>query len=164
MGPWSNLPVHISTERLDLSAPGVDVWQALLEGEVESASEGYPTDGDLVMARLVVEGHLPAGEWGPWQIRERASGLLIGGAGFKGAPDEAGTVEIGYGLAPAAQGRGFATEAAIALVSHVLAHGARAVRAEVQTGHTASERVVTRAGFTAGESDGVVTWWWRDLR
>lgn len=165
MGPWSNLVVHISTDRLDLAAPGVDTWRDLLEGAVGAAAEGYPTDGDLVMARLVVERHLPAGEWGPWQIRERASGLLIGGVGFKGAPDDAGIVEIGYSLAPPARSRGFATEAVVALVTHAFARGVRAVRAEVETGHTASERVVMRAGFTAGESDADVTWWWwRDLR
>jgi len=152
--------VRLSTERLDLSAPGIDAWRALLAGEVEDASEGYPTDGDLVMARLVVEGHLAAGEWGPWQVRERETGLLIGGAGFKGAPDDDGVVEIGYGLAPAGRGRGLATEAVVALVAHAFARGAASVRAEVETGHTASERVVTRAGFTAGESDAAVTWWW----
>ena len=161
MGPWSNSSVHISTERLEILAPNVDTWRALLEGDAEAASEGYPTEGDLVMARLVVEGHLPAGEWGPWQIRERASGMLIGGAGFKGAPDGEGIVEIGYGLAPAGRGRGLATEAVRALVAHAFVRGAQAVRAEVETGHTASERVVTRAGFTAGESDADVTWWWR---
>ena len=164
MGPWSNVAVRISTERLDLAAPGVDTWRALLEGVVEAAAEGYPTAGDLVMARLVVEGHLPAGEWGPWQIRERTSGLLIGGAGFKGAPDGDGIVEIGYGLAPAGRGRGLATEAVLALVAHAFARGVRAVRAEVETGHTASESVVRRAGFTVGDSDGVVRWWWRDPR
>ena len=164
MGPWSNLTVHISTERLELSAPGVDVWHALLEGDVADALDGYPTDGDLVMARLVVEGHLPSGEWGPWQIRERASGLLIGGAGFKGAPDDSGMVEIGYGLAPAARGRGFATEAVGALVAHAFARGASAVRAEVEAGHVASERVVRRAGFTVVDSDSDVTWWRRDPR
>ena len=164
MGPWSNSSVHISTERLEILAPNVDTWRALFEGDVEAASEGYPTEGDLVMARLVVEGHLPAGEWGPWQIRERASGMLIGGVGFKGAPDDDGVAEIGYGLAPAGRGRGLATEAVLALVAHAFARGVRAVRAEVATGHTASERVVMRAGFTAGDSDADVTWWWRAPR
>lgn len=153
----------LSTERLDLAAPTIDGWRALLEGEVENASEGYPTDGDLVMARLVVEGHLPAGEWGPWQVRERVTGLLIGGVGFKGAPDDAGVVEIGYGLAPAARGRGLATEAVAALVAHAFERGVRAVRAEVETGYAASERVVMRAGFTAADGDGRVTWWWCGL-
>lgn len=156
--------MQLSSERLDLLAPGIDAWRALLEGEVEGASEGYPTDGDLVMARLVVEGHLPAGEWGPWQIRERASGMLIGGTGFKGAQDDDGVVEIGYGLAPAGRGRGLATEAVLALVAHALARGVKTVRAEVETGHTSSERVLMRAGFTAGDSDADVTWWWRAPR
>lgn len=156
--------MQLTTERLDLSAPGVDTWRALLKGVVHAAAEGYPTDGDLVMARLVVEGHLPAGEWGPWQMRERATGQLIGGVGFKGAPDDAGMVEIGYGLAPGARGRGLATEAVVALVAHAFAQGATAVRAEVETGYAASEGVVARAGFTAVGRDSDVTWWRCDRR
>lgn len=49
-----------------------------------------------------------------------ASGTLVGLCGFKGPPDASGTVEIGYGLVPTAQGKGFATEAAIALIDHAL--------------------------------------------
>lgn len=154
--------MRISTDRLDLLAPDLETWRALLEGEVNGALEGYPTDGDLVMARLVVDGHLPAGEWGPWQIRERVSGLLIGGAGFKGAPNETGMVEIGYGLAPQARGRGFATEAVRALVFHAFARGATAVTAEVDVGNEASARVVAACGFTACEVEaGADVRWWR---
>lgn len=156
--------MRISTDRLDLEAPGPESWGALLEGRPGLAAQGYPTEGDLVMARLVVEGHLPAGEWGPWQVRERATELLVGGAGFKGAPDEEGVAEIGYGLVPAARGRGLATEAVDALVAHAFARGARAVRAEVEAGNAPSERVLVRAGFTALAGDSRVTWWRIDRR
>src|SRR5262245_28136879 len=40
----------------------------------------------------------------------------IGTCGFKGPPDGDGIVEIAYGLSPDYQGRGYATEAAEALV------------------------------------------------
>lgn len=151
--------MRISTDRLELSAPGVDAWRALLEGDIGPAVADYPTEGDLVMALLVVDGYLAAGEWGPWQVVERGTGLLVGGVGFKGAPDDAGIVEIGYGIAPSVRGRGIATEAVRALVEHAWARGARVVRAEVEEGHGASEGVVTRAGFSAASRDSGATWW-----
>src|SRR5712671_3137266 len=52
----------------------------------------------------------------PWRhgffIIEKASGEIVGGAGFKGAPDAEGMVEIAYGVVPSLEGRGYATEAA----------------------------------------------------
>ena len=41
------------------------------------------------------------------------SGLV----GFKGTPDEAGSVEIGYGIDPAFRGKGYMTEAVQALIT-----------------------------------------------
>ena len=158
---WSNPSVRITTERLDLVAPGPGTWRALLEGQVGPAIDGYPTEGDLVMASLVAEGHLAAGEWGPWQLIERETSLLVGGAGFKGAPDDEGTVEIGYGLAAAARGRGLATEAVAALVADALGRGAIAVRAECDAGNTPSRRVLERAGFALTEELADVSWWVR---
>jgi RimJ/RimL family protein N-acetyltransferase len=136
-----------------------DAWRDLLKGDIGPAIEGYPTEGDLVMAGLVVDGHIPAGEWGPWSILEHATGLLIGGVGFKGSPDDEGVVEIGYGLAPAARGRGFAAEAVEALVAHALRRGVGAVRAECDAANADSRRVLKRAGFTLMAEVEGVTWW-----
>src|SRR6266446_3946709 len=56
----------------------------------------------------------------PWRhgffIIEKESGEIVGGAGFKGARDAAGRVEIAYGVVPPREGRGYATEAARALI------------------------------------------------
>lgn len=136
----------------------------MLEDRGGPAVEGYPTEGDLVMARLVVDGYLAPGEWGPWQVVERATGLLVGGVGFKGPPDDEGVVEVGYGLAAAARGRGLATEAVTALIEHARSRGARAVRAEVDLANGPSMRVLERAGFLRVDDSADVTWWWRDLR
>ena len=136
----------------------------MLDGLMGAGVDGYPTEGDLVMARLVADGHLAPGEWGPWQVIERETGLLVGGAGFKGAPDDEGVVEIGYGLAPVARGRGLAAEAVAALVEHARSRGVRTIRAEVDVANGPSLRVLERLGFARVDDSALVTWWRRDLR
>src|SRR5215207_8948801 len=60
----------------------------------------------------------------PWThsftIMHRASGAIIGSCAYKGPPDANETVEIAYGVNPAYQGRGVATEAAQALVDYAM--------------------------------------------
>src|SRR5262245_20433800 len=70
-----------------------------------------------------------------------ASGLVIGAGGFKGPPaDEA--VEIAYGVVPEYQGKGYATEAAEALVSYARESGkVRTIRAHTLPEKNASTRV-----------------------
>jgi RimJ/RimL family protein N-acetyltransferase len=88
----------------------------------------------------------------PWVfgfgIVHREHALVIGSAGFKGPPDDEGTVEIAYGIAPAFQGRGYATEAAQALLAYALDSGrVRLVRAHTAPTSNASTRVLTKCGF-----------------
>ena len=75
-------------------------------------------------------------------------GVVVGDCGWFGPPDEDGEVEIGYGLAPSARGRGIGTESVRLLVDWVQAQGARSVRAEVLPGNEASLRLLARLGFT----------------
>ncbi len=151
--------MRLQTSRLELIAPQRSDWAALLSQEPPDAAKGYPTLGDLVMARLVVDGDLEAGEWGPWQVRDRATGLLVGGVGFKGAPSDEGVVEIGYGLVEMARGRGLATEAVQALVQHARGRGASAVVAETDIGNEASIGVLLRCGFVETERTESGVWW-----
>ncbi|PLR95046.1 GNAT family N-acetyltransferase [Bacillus sp. T33-2] len=48
-------------------------------------------------------------------VTEKETSTLIGMMGFKTAPDENGLVEIGYGIHRLFQGKGYATEMALAL-------------------------------------------------
>lgn len=56
----------------------------------------------------------------PWQfgfaVIHKNDNALIGTCGFPGPPDSKGVVEIAYGIAPNYEGRGYATEAAKALI------------------------------------------------
>jgi RimJ/RimL family protein N-acetyltransferase/uncharacterized damage-inducible protein DinB len=77
-----------------------------------------------------------------------AEGTLVGLCGFKGPPDDSGTVELGYELVPSAQGLGYATEAVNALVDHALTVPAVArVTARTMPALSRSIGVLERCGF-----------------
>jgi RimJ/RimL family protein N-acetyltransferase len=95
----------------------------------------------------------------------RESGEAVGSAGFKGPPEEAGIVEIAYGVAPNYEGRGLATEAARALGAFALdVSQVTLVRAHTLPAANATTRVLAKCGFRhVGEvvdpDDGLV-WRW----
>ena len=105
----------------------------------------------------------------PWThgfaVMHRVSGARIGSCAYKGPPDPEGVVEIAYGIDPAYQGRGYATEAARALIAFALDSGeVRLVCAHTRPEKNASTRVLTKCGFEwMGErvdpEDGLV-WRW----
>ena len=106
----------------------------------------------------------------PWThgfaLVEAATGAVIGSCGYKGPPDPDGVVEIAYGVDPSRRGRGYAREAATALVEFALAADrVRIVRAHTRPENGASARVLAACGFErVGEvvdpEDGLV-WRWQ---
>ena len=113
-----------------------------------------------------------AGSIDPWihgfVLVDRATESVVGKCGFKGPPGADGAVEIAYGVAAEHQGKGYATEAAAALVSYAFSHGkVRVVRAHTLPEPNASTRVLTKCGFRrVGEvvdpEDGLVWRWERN--
>jgi RimJ/RimL family protein N-acetyltransferase len=109
----------------------------------------YPFEGDLAAIGSFLRSTEQNGEqrpFGYYQIRRQSDGLAIGGVGFKG-PAEEGMVEIGYGLVPSARGRGYATEALVALVQIAVGLGATTIRADTDRDNVASQRTLEHAGF-----------------
>jgi len=110
----------------------------------------------------------------PWScffsIVHRPSDVVIGQCGYKGPPGTDGVVEIAYGVDPEYQSRGYATEAARALVVRAFDTGqVRIVRAHTLAVENASTRVLTKCGFELiGEvvepEDGLVWRWEIDNR
>lgn len=108
----------------------------------------------------------------PWSlgfsVRLRKTGQAIGSCGYKGPPKD-GVVEIAYGIDPEHRGKGYATEAAAALVAFAMASGqVRVVCAHTLREANASTRVLTRCGFRhVGEvidpEDGLVWRWEKTL-
>ncbi len=114
----------------------------------------------------LLDGSSPANPWiHGFVLVHRTDGNVIGKGGFKGPPGADGDVEIAYGVAPEHQGKGYATEAAAALVSYAFSDGQiRVVRAHTLPESNASARVLTKCGFRrVGEvidpDDGLV-WRW----
>ena len=105
----------------------------------------------------------------PWthgfSLVHRDSDIVVGKSGFKGPPAADGVVEIAYSVVPDYQGKGYATEAAQALVAFALSSGrVRVVRAHTLPESNASTRVLAKCGFRhVGEvidpDDGLV-WRW----
>jgi RimJ/RimL family protein N-acetyltransferase len=110
---------------------------------------GYPTEGDVIVARHLRWHHAdPDGAGAVYQILLADTGLVIGGIGFKAPPNAAGRVEVGYGIVPEYQGRGLATEALKALLDAVSDDPAIAlVIAEVEDENVASRRVAEKVGM-----------------
>ena len=84
--------------------------------------------------------------FGTWYVI--GDGQLVGTAGYKGPPDEAGTVEIGYSVIEAAQRRGYGSGAVNLLVARAFRDPRIvAVRAETLPQLVASQAVLKRCGF-----------------
>lgn len=98
--------------------------------------------------------------FGIWVMIERDSRSVVGDVGFLGPPDEAGTVEIGYSVIPGRRRRGYATEAARAIVEWALSQpGVHGVVAGCDSDNVPSIRTLERVGFRrTGEANGQIRW------
>jgi len=156
--------LRLKTKRLELVAATADLLRAeindrnlfarLLEARVHPAW-AQELDYQELMGSMAQRIEDAPGETGWWSwyfvLRNRLTGsrVLIGNGGFKGPPDEEGTVEIGYSLLPPHRNKGYTTEAVQALVSWAFEHPEVAlVTAEARPGNTASVRVLRKVGFT----------------
>ncbi|QEV22715.1 GNAT family N-acetyltransferase [Streptomyces alboniger] len=119
-------------------------------GEKERWGPGYPTEGDVESATDFLGHCARTGNpqpFGDYEIRERESGRVIGSLGFNRPPDAEGTVTIGYGLIPAARGKGYAVEALRELLRLARERGVTRVKGDADLDNVASQRVMASAGM-----------------
>ncbi|MFI7633263.1 GNAT family N-acetyltransferase [Nonomuraea sp. NPDC049400] len=138
-------PVTVA-DHAELSAhwTGADVRRFLFDGAVLSPAE---------IAEVIEDSgrDFASGGHGLWLIRDRnGEPGLIGTAGLR--PLEELGLEVFYSLEPSAWGKGYATEAAGAVVAYALGPlGLPEVLAEVDEGNAASVAVIERLGMTPFE-------------
>lgn len=164
----------LRTARLDLLLLPLEFCEAILDGDRARAAEvlGYPLAdwpfGEEV--RLAFPGYVERLRLDPsiavWQGRAvivREAGEVAGGINLKGRPRD-GRVEIGYGLDPPWRHRGYAQEAARALVMRAFADPeTREVVAVIAPENEASMAVarslgMRRTGELSSVNPGSYTW------
>ena len=152
------IPLPIETERLLVRSfvPHTDSESMIAvycDPEVMRYIPGGALSAESVRATLeeYAQAHEERG-FSSWALIERASGRLIGDTGFHiFAPT--GEIELGYTLARAAWGQGYATEAAKACLAAGLEHlGVTRIIAVVDIDNETSQRVAERIGMARVET------------
>ncbi|MDQ0794739.1 GNAT family N-acetyltransferase [Streptomyces sp. B1I3] len=142
-------PVHAEEMAVVLADPALYAYTG-----------GAPQDPDALRARYERQtaGSPDPGElWWNWVLRVRDDGRL---AGYVQATVRGERAEVAWVVGAGRQGRGYAKEAAEALVGHLLGVGVRTVVAHIHPGHAASAAVAGAAGLapTREWEDGEVRW------
>jgi RimJ/RimL family protein N-acetyltransferase len=147
LGGMELLPLQ--TARLRLEPLTAEAARAILAGDLSglaaaglTAADGWPHEDTADGLAMAVKAGYPPG----WLIT--AGGTVIGDFGTHGPVDEAGRVEIGYGLAAPSRGHGYGSEAVLAVTEWLLSQPeVRQVRAHTLTSNAPSRRVLEKAGF-----------------
>jgi RimJ/RimL family protein N-acetyltransferase len=156
-------------ERLDLEPLAIvhaaELAPLLDDAGLHEFTDGAPLSATALaarFARLAVR-RSPDGVqlWGNWVMRVRATGAVAGmvQATLPAGGPEAGPAEVAWVVVRAAQGYGYAREAARSLVARLQQTGWTVV-AHIHPGHLASQRVARAAGLspTTDIRDGEVRW------
>jgi RimJ/RimL family protein N-acetyltransferase len=143
----------MSVRLVDLPLP---VLRALCDGDVGSAASrliGLPIPEEFAgrteiwtfMVTLLDGRPENAG----WTMNALVrDGQIVGNAGFKGAPNEAGEIEIGYGILTAHRRQGLAVAATRLLLERAAREpSVTRVLATIDPDNAASIGVITKAGF-----------------
>jgi len=159
--------LRLSTERLELRPLPAGAAAALPDDRDAAArilgatlAPSWPQDDllDVLPSQAAAEPDLE--RFGVWVMIERRTNAVAGDIGFIGPPGDDGSVEVGYSVIPDRRSRGYATEAARAILDWVLRQpGVRTVVARCDEGNVPSIRTLERVGFArVGEADGQIRW------
>jgi RimJ/RimL family protein N-acetyltransferase len=156
-----DVPESIATTRLTLRAPRTGDGRVLFEAIVESLAElrRFPASLPWAIADPTLPGveaycreaqaNFVARRDLPYLIIERKSGIVVGSTGMHRIDWTVPKFEIGYWGRTSAHGRGFVTEAIVALARLAFDRlGAARVELVVDEDNERGWRVCERAGFT----------------
>lgn len=87
------------------------------------------------------------GDWLSAAVVARETGTFVGDVGVHWVSEEHRTAEVGFVFGPEHHGRGYATEAARALVGWAFAEGFHRVIGRTEVRNAASARVLEKLGF-----------------
>ena len=98
--------------------------------------------------------------WGAWLVFEKESNHCIGDIGFKGKPDSEKMVEVGYGIIPSAQNKGYATEAVREIINWAFStNQVKNVTAQCLVNNIPSIKVLEKLNMKQiGQEDNLLKW------
>lgn len=90
-----------------------------------------------------------------WNVLKKETGEVIGGIGFRGAPDDEHAVEVGYGIDAEYRNNGYAAEAVNGICRWAFREmGCRSVCAQTGPANEISRKVLANSGFIpAGQGE-----------
>lgn len=163
----------LTTPRLHLVPADLPILDALIQKRSELTTPvacRIPEDWTefpevLEPTYQLLKGKPSLSPWWMYIFVHRADQVLIGSGGFKGLPDEDGTVEIGYEIYAPYRQQGLATEVAKELVSFALSQPKiRNVMAHTLPEQNPSNRLLKKIGFkfdgTIQDPDDGEIWQW----
>ncbi|OLT06769.1 hypothetical protein BJF77_15425 [Kocuria sp. CNJ-770] len=148
----------LETDRLLLRPFTAGELEAVAAGEaVEHFAAGFPgpEDRDFARESLLAGGYFSTESvYAPLAVLEKASGQVVGAAGFVGPPIDA-ELEVVGSLTADRRNQGYAREAIAALLGVAFADpSVTAVRASVPEGNAPAAQVLVAAGFLRREGPG----------
>ncbi|MFJ3665359.1 GNAT family N-acetyltransferase [Streptomyces sp. NPDC090106] len=156
----------VPTARLDLvplrAEHAEEMATVLADPALHRFIGGEPLPADALRTRyerLVSGSDDPAVTWHNWVLRLRADAALIGTVQATVTPARY-TAEIAWITGTPWQGHGYASEAARALVTHLIRHYVRTITAHIHPSHSASAAVARAAGLspTTESHEGETLW------
>lgn len=95
-----------------------------------------------------------------WTIIHKKENVIVGDLCFKGEPNEAGEVEVGYGTYDAFQNRGYMTEALRGMIRWAFDQpGVTWILAETEKDNLASQRTLQKLDFEQYQEVEGMLWW-----
>ena len=95
-----------------------------------------------------------------WVVIEKSGKKIVAELGFKGAPNESGEIEIGYGTMHQHRGKGYMTEAVAGMVQWAKNQvSVRWVLAETEETNIASIRIMEKNNFSVFNKKENMLWW-----
>jgi len=137
-----NKYLRIQTKRFSIRlVSDEEIKQFVENAPDEEMKKAY---GEMLQGAL---NHPNDRKWYAIWTMELPDGTYIGDLCFKGITSD-GMVEIGYGMSPNFEGKGYMTEAVTAMIQWAnTQEGVRRIEAETDPENIASQRVLEKAGF-----------------
>jgi ribosomal-protein-alanine N-acetyltransferase len=155
------MALPLRTERLVIVQPHPSHFEELYDHVLSQApvmqyiGDGKPWSRGFAYKRFLHNIHLcQHSPYGQWTLIESKTAQIIGQCGLIPVAYKGPLIEIGYRLAQASWGKGYATEAVLALTPYALAThaqgglGLEKLLAVTYPQNTASQKVLQKTGYT----------------